>query len=641
MANQFKLNIQNVTPQQQKAILELADILQIEFSPNGLSVHLEKTQSNKTGYKWLGDNVIVYYNESVQLFRALGILVEALRHGTPDEVVEKPWHTLLCPMVDCSRNAVNTVPAVKKLIRHLALMGYNSLMLYTEDTYEIPEQPYFGYMRGRYSADEIREIDTYCQLFGIELIPCIQVLAHLNALLRWKSFDEVFDVDDILLVDEPKTYELIEQMLKAVSSMFTSRQINLGMDEAFLLGCGKYMEKHGYEKRPEIMRKHLSHIMELCRQYGFKPMIWSDMFFRTSAEQKTRHYYDTKTPLPENIQATAPSDLSLIFWDYYHKDSNIIDKLIGLHKTFDNDIIFAGGGWKWKGFAPFNEVSFVYSKAALESCRKNDIRKLILTLWNESGSECSLFSILPTLQYFSEYCYHPNPDKDYLAERFATCTQGNLEDFMALDLINRTDKNPIAEDKEAGLTNPPNPCRYLLWQDVLQGLFEKHVENNVTPEDFSRLIPIYQKASKRNPKWKYIFDTAIALCEVLTQKATIGVCLRNAYKAKDSSTITQIAETQLSEIINLVESLHQAFYAQWMTENKVFGYDLMDMRFGALKARLQTAQKRIRDYLIGELPSLPELEEEILWADCGTAPKEAIDVHVHHWWQCTTVSVLD
>jgi hypothetical protein len=104
-----------------------------------------------------------------------------------------------------------------------------------------------------------------------------------------------------------------------------------GMDEVFLLGCGKYMEKHGYEKRPEIMRKHLSHIMELCRQYGFKPMIWSDMFFRTSAEQKTRHYYDTKTPLPENIQATAPSDLSLIFWDYYHKDSSIIDKLIALH----------------------------------------------------------------------------------------------------------------------------------------------------------------------------------------------------------------------------------------------------------------------------------------------------------------------
>ena len=150
----------------------------------------------------------------------------------------------------------------------------------------------------------------------------------------------MFDVDDILLVDEPKTYELIEQMLKSVTSMFTSRQINLGMDEAFLLGSGQYQEKHGYQKRAEIMKVHLEHIMNLCRKYNLKPMIWSDMFFRTSADQKTRHYYDTQTPLPEGIQKTAPSDLSLIFWDYYHKDTEKIDKLIQLHQTFDNDIIF-------------------------------------------------------------------------------------------------------------------------------------------------------------------------------------------------------------------------------------------------------------------------------------------------------------
>ena len=34
-------------------------------------------------------------------------------------------------------------------------------MLYTEDTYEVDNEPYFGYMRGRYSADELRELDDY------------------------------------------------------------------------------------------------------------------------------------------------------------------------------------------------------------------------------------------------------------------------------------------------------------------------------------------------------------------------------------------------------------------------------------------------------------------------------------------------
>lgn len=639
--HKLSLHITNATSAEQKALMELADILQINFSADGVLVHLEKSPENKTGFEWQEDCAVVYYHEPVQLFRAIGLLIEACRSASHNSIREKPWHTMLAPMVDCSRNAVNTVPAVKQLIRHLALMGYNSLMLYTEDTYVIPEQPYFGYMRGRYCADEIREIDAYCQLFGIELIPCIQVLAHLNALLHWHAFDDLFDVNDILLVDEPKTYELIDQMLKSVSSMFTSRQINLGMDEAFLLGAGQYQEKHGYQKRSQIMKIHLEHIMKLCRKYGFKPMIWSDMFFRTSAEQKTRHYYDTQTPLPKDIQKTAPSDLSLIFWDYYHKDTDKIDKLIQLHQTFDNDIIFAGGGWKWKGFAPFNELSFVYSKAALESCRRNGIRKLILTLWNESGSECSLFSILPTLQYFAEYCYHPDPDKVYLSERFSTCTQGNLEDFMALDLINRTDKNPIAEDKEAGLTNPPNPCRYLLWQDVLQGLFEKHIENNIQSEDYTRLIPLYKDALKRNSKWKYIFDTAIALSEVLALKADIGVTLRRAYKINDTALLKELATIRIPEIAARTEVLHQCFYAQWMTENKVFGYDLMDMRFGALIARLQTASSRISDYLDGRLPALPELEEDILWADCRTEEQEPVDVHVHHWWQCSTVSVLD
>lgn len=40
-------------------------------------------------------------------------------------------------MLDCSRNAVFTVEKVKFLIRTLAKLGMNVLMLYTEDTYEV------------------------------------------------------------------------------------------------------------------------------------------------------------------------------------------------------------------------------------------------------------------------------------------------------------------------------------------------------------------------------------------------------------------------------------------------------------------------------------------------------------------------
>ena len=45
---------------------------------------------------------------------------------------------------------------------------------YTEDTYEVEGQPYFGAYRGKYTKDEIKELDAYASMFGVELVPCIQ-----------------------------------------------------------------------------------------------------------------------------------------------------------------------------------------------------------------------------------------------------------------------------------------------------------------------------------------------------------------------------------------------------------------------------------------------------------------------------------
>ena len=40
-------------------------------------------------------------------------------------------------MLDCSRNAVMKPEAVKRMMDCLEKMGYNTLELYTEDTYEV------------------------------------------------------------------------------------------------------------------------------------------------------------------------------------------------------------------------------------------------------------------------------------------------------------------------------------------------------------------------------------------------------------------------------------------------------------------------------------------------------------------------
>lgn len=74
-------------------------------------------------------------------------------------------------MIDCSRDAVMTVDKLKDFITILAKFGYDSVQLYTEDTYEIDGEPYFGYMRGRYTQEEIRTLGKFCRKPGVELIP--------------------------------------------------------------------------------------------------------------------------------------------------------------------------------------------------------------------------------------------------------------------------------------------------------------------------------------------------------------------------------------------------------------------------------------------------------------------------------------
>ena len=116
-------------------------------------------------------------------------------------------------MVDSSRNAVMSLPQLKLFMDRISKMGYNQIYLYMEDVYEIEGEPYFGHFRGRYSQAELKEIDDYAYSKGMELIPCIQTLAHFNQLMQWPKYTKIRDIDDSLLVGEDATYEFIDKLI--------------------------------------------------------------------------------------------------------------------------------------------------------------------------------------------------------------------------------------------------------------------------------------------------------------------------------------------------------------------------------------------------------------------------------------------
>ncbi len=213
-----------------------------------IAVEFEKGGPKSTVQVILQDShARIIYDRPHHAGRGLGGLLSGLvREGEP-YLEQTPFDTLGI-MLDCSRNAVMTVEHFKGWLRQLALLGYNMAMLYTEETYELPGEEYFGYLRGRYSPDELKEIDRYAASLNIEMIGCIQTLGHLGHLLKWPAYAQLKDTPTVMLVDEDATYELIEKMISQLANCFHSRRIHVGMDETHDLGRGRFMDRNGWER---------------------------------------------------------------------------------------------------------------------------------------------------------------------------------------------------------------------------------------------------------------------------------------------------------------------------------------------------------------------------------------------------------
>lgn len=607
---------------------EVADILKFEIADKGIPVRAVHDENGLfVSYK---DNLVtIGYSQGVEFYRGLGLFVENYAEGNGFELKESAKFKEISALFDNSRNGVLQVGTIKKMLRHMALMGFNQLLLYTEDTYEIEKYPYFGYMRGRFSADEIRECDQYAKMLGIELVPCVQTLAHLNAAFKWPDFQAFNDCGDIMLIGDDKTYEFIDAMLASLSKMFTSRKINIGMDEANMVGLGKYLERNGYQERFALMMEHLKKVITLCHKYGFQPTMWSDMFFNLLSQG----YYGTKE-IDESIYEKIPSDVTLAYWDYYSTEKETYDKNIEKHLKFKNEIVFTGGAWKWMGMVPCNQFSFKTSRLALQSCIEHQIKKVIVTGWGDNGAECSSFATLPALQLFAEFCYSNDNSDQAITKRLKTCANANFEDFMNLDLPNLLPGNDAPGECSV------NPSKYLLFQDILCGLFDRHVEIGKYNSFFAASAATALSSEKSNPQWVYLFETNACLCSVLEIKCDIGLRIQKAYAGKELDAMREISRNELPELLARVEKLHEAMRRQWFNENKIFGFDVQDIRFGALKERIHAAKMRIDSYVSGEIDCLEELQVERLDYMCRKNADACPHISVNLWSEIVTPNVI-
>ena len=577
----------------EKQVEYIAEHLKIELNSPIYIEEIHKPTLNGYEIHRIDQNHVLYYGKKHHFFAGIGHILKNLKEFEYQQKIT--WDVdRLGLMLDAARNAVPRVETLKQYIMTLVLLGYNYLEIYVEDVFEVVDEPMFGYMRGKYSIKEMQDLDVFADQFGMEIVPCIQTLAHLERIFQHPEYSEIHDIDDILLVGHQRTYDLIDHMLKTTSQTFMSRRINIGMDEAWRLGHGNYIHKFGYETKVDIMKKHLKAVIDLCHNYGYHASMWADMFFNLSGG----NYHLDAIEISQEVIQMVPKHVTLIYWDYYRTDFEGYNRRMKQLRELTNDYAFAGGAWKWTGFAPMNHFTMKAMKPAIDACKMNGFKDFLLTAWGDNGAEAAQFSIIPSLLYIRDLSYQKE-DRQSFAALLTGYTYDELLKLDLPDLLYHHDAY-----------TPTNPSKYLLFEDVLMGHRQISVEKNYKTY-YKQHAKILKPLSEKTSKYSYLFRTMHDLADLLSIKSTLSLEIYQAYHAKDSDQLKKLI-SRLKKVIKKTNVFYETFKTQWFYENKPFGFEIQTYRFGGLLLRLEEVQKILEAYVNGDLSHISELDERIL-----------------------------
>ena len=559
--------------------------------------------------------VRIEYGNVSDALRGLGAALAGLPEagGTLSET--RPFDTFGI-MLDCSRNAVMKVEGVKRWLRCLSLLGYTMVMLYTEDTYQLDGEPFFGLLRGAYTAAELKEIDEYAARLGVEMIGCIQTLGHLEQILKWGAYREVRDTERELLVGEPATYELIRKMIAHFGECFRSRRIHIGMDETWTLGRGRFLDLNGQQSGFDILTRHLSEVSKICDEVGLRPMMWSDMFFKFGGSMHAD--YDTESVIPDEVKEAMPANLDLVYWDYAGDTEEHYLRLIERHRALGREPLMGSGVWTWLRLWHGRADTEAYAAPCVRACRQAGLKEVFFTMWGDDGGYCEFDSALAGLAFCAAEAYGEG-EQSLRARYRAVCGIGYDETSLGAQV-----EFPLEGTRDAWSAD--SMAAATLWDDPLIGMHWLSVRAR-RPGHWQQALEHYRGLAAaldahRSTTAPVDLGHAAALADLLAAKLEFRMRLEEAYSARDRSLLQSVA-SEAPRLVELTEALEATFRRQWLRRNKPFGFEVIQVRLGGLRQRFAEAGRLLRELLDGERDSIPELEEGLSLAQEALASLHA------------------
>lgn len=580
------LNPVDVPDELLSAVDAVRAVLRHRFAPGGRPLRFVRGQEGHRFSTELGDEVLITYGSVTAALRGLAAVLSG------EEVAEQARFGSVMVMLDLSRNAVMRPSVLADYFLRVALMGATTVLLYTEDTYEIPGEPLFGAARGRLSLADLSALDAAAASYGLELIPCIQTLGHLENVLKWSHFAPVRDTERVLLADSDRTLELVARMIDALSSAVRSRRIHVGLDEVQGLGSGAFA---GEGTPAEIYSRHVARVAGLCRARGLEPMMWSDIVMAWDGVE-------------------VPAGMTLVNWDYYATEPQWSRDRISAHRQLGSEPVQAMAAFTWIRCWTQIPASQATIRAGIEAATSERLDEVMITLWGNDGAQCDLWSALPVIQTYADLSWGSSRH----AAHFETICDATWAAWIRASDIDILDPQGESADIAAGWYRQHNPGAWLLWSDPVLDLVDVAAVG-ATAQQYARTGADLRDA--RRPGDDRLELVAL-WAEALETKVALHLALRPTVATGDGSRAGDLLDL-VSETAHRVTRLRDHHREQWCRDNRPWGWELLDRRYHGLLGRLDTLGWELRRWAADpaagiELLTQPQIS---LYGTDGTSPK--------------------
>ncbi|NLP03836.1 MAG: family 20 glycosylhydrolase [Fibrobacter sp.] len=282
---------------------------------------------------------------------------------------------------DITRGKVPRLDTLKWLAERLAYYKFNQMQLYIEHTFAFRNIPELWKDKSPVTAEEIRELDSFCRSLHIELVPSLSTFGHLYELLRLKRFEHLNELDIkaseiphnlwdrmahyTIDPSNPESFALIESMITELLPLFSSKYFNICCDETFDLGKGKNFNRAEKIGVGRIYVDFVKKIAGVVIKNGKIPMMWGDIVLNH----------------PDLI-GELPPEMVFLNWGY---DPDIDEEGVKLFAEKGLTQYCCPGARGWSRFSYDIENASLNIRRMISHGYSFNARGILLTDWGDCG----------------------------------------------------------------------------------------------------------------------------------------------------------------------------------------------------------------------------------------------------------------